>query len=84
MPKYLGEIYFTHGSFSEVGEKQKAHASPPGPKKEGENKGQIRFRPHTSRLDQKEIKRKDFFFKISKLRSLCCTALAQTKVSTLI
>ena len=31
MPKYWGKQIFTHRSFPEVGEKQKAHASTPGP-----------------------------------------------------
>ena len=32
MPKYWGKQIFTHGRFPEGGEKQKAHASMPGPK----------------------------------------------------
>ena len=41
MPKYWGKQIFSHGSFSEVGEKQKAKG-----KKVGENNGQLRFVRH--------------------------------------
>ena len=37
MPKYWGKQIFSHGSFPEVGEKQK--------KKVGKNNGQLRFIP---------------------------------------
>ena len=52
--KKLPEKNFTHGSFPEVGEKQKAYKKK---KKVGENNGQLRLRPpprvaHASRLDQ--------------------------------
>ena len=53
MPKYWGKQNFSHGSFPEVGEKQKADGAttdgaqkPSGPKKVGENNSQLRFRHH--------------------------------------
>ena len=60
MPKCGGKLIFSHGSFPEVGEKQKAYKKKKK-KKVGENNGQLRFRPpprvaHASRLDQ--LKRK--------------------------
>ena len=55
MPKYWGKQNFSHGSFPEVGEKQKKKKK----KKVGENNGQLRFVRHhvwrtQARLDQKE------------------------------
>ena len=59
MLKYWGEIYFSHGSFSEVGEiRRRKRKKERKKKKVGENNGQLRFvhvwRTQAS-LDQKEI-----------------------------
>ena len=59
MQKYGGKQNFSHGSFPEVGEKQKAEKKKK--KKVGKNNGQLRFRPppraaHASRLDQKQCR----------------------------
>ena len=59
MPKYWGKQNFSHGSFLEVGEKQKAQKKKKKKNKVGENNGQLRFRSppnvaHASRLDEKQ------------------------------
>ena len=74
MPKYLGKQIFTHGSFPEVGENQKAEKKKKKKKRRkiGEKNGQLHFvRHHGWRtqacLDQKGkngcILQKKYFFK---------------------
>ena len=62
MPKYWEKQILSHGSFPEVGEKQKAKKKK---KEEGENNGQLRFIRHSvwrtqARLDQKRMSLKTF------------------------
>ena len=64
MPKYWGKHIFSHGSFPEVGEKQKAEKKKKKKKKEeekvGENNGQLCFvRQHVWRTPGPKEKKED-------------------------